>query len=639
MLQKLRDNSGNWLVKVLLVGVAVSMAAWGIGDVIRNYVYNKPVAKVGADSISREELFFELKKAISSIQARTKNKFSMDEIRKLGVEKQVLESIINRSAFRQEIKSLGLSISDNSLKNFIHGAPLFQDESGKFSRERFNEVLRKSNLGLNEQGFLNYLKENLLQQQLSLSLTYGTKIPEFYKELLSQALFNEKDIAFIKLSPTLVTSINAPTMQELQNFYQQNKESFKMPEKRSLQVAYINPESLTKDIKVDEKTLLSEYKNRLSSDFTIPEKREIVKYTFQTKAEAELFIAAVKDKKDKKKALTTQKGKETQYGFVSRQDMIDTGAEMAFKLPGHGLTEFIKTAKTYEVYEVQSIEKEIVKPFKDVKSQLEAEFKQKEASTLLIDLKKKIEDLISGGSSLQDIAKELKLQLVNITGLARNEADHKHLEALPASIHNELFETAFKLDKDESSEVIETKQQHAFVIHIKDITPSFVPDFDSVKEKAKSMWIEEKRFQKLYEIAKTMQKEITSFSDLQRIAKEKGLKIEMVNAASRVKSSSNPQILNLVDQSQIGRLMSTTKQKGNIIPAKTPSEGMILAVLKDDKPFNRENQKKELERLNQQLGQMIQQDFEELFVLNAKKHFSVTIDPSVTSQVDPDMGE
>ena len=85
-----------------------------------------------------------------------------------------LQNLINQATISQELRQLGIMVPDEAVRRIVFAMPAFRGASGQFDRATFEAVLR--NNGLNEQRFLELVRDNLAQQQLVDAIAAGAVV-------------------------------------------------------------------------------------------------------------------------------------------------------------------------------------------------------------------------------------------------------------------------------------------------------------------------------------------------------------------------------------------------------------------------------------------------------------------------------
>ncbi len=142
--------------------------------------------------------------------------------------RQARDLLINRALITQECKRLGFVVSDAKVVEVIKKQRQFISE-GKFSRAKFLEELSK--MGLSEMEYKSIQKENLLHRQWTFMLQNAYIVPNSAAKVIASTYSQKRSgrYAVIDRSKMSVPKLNPA---DLEKFYKDNIELFKVPQKR-----------------------------------------------------------------------------------------------------------------------------------------------------------------------------------------------------------------------------------------------------------------------------------------------------------------------------------------------------------------------------------------------------------------------
>ncbi len=133
MLQVLRSSASNFLIRGLMILIILSFAVWGIQGYLFDGATGDAVVKIGDQVISRAEISAAMTRDLRVLQARGLQ-ITRDQARSLGLLDQSLNRLIDARLYTQGGDSLGMAVSDATVRAAIRADPLFGDEEGVFSR-------------------------------------------------------------------------------------------------------------------------------------------------------------------------------------------------------------------------------------------------------------------------------------------------------------------------------------------------------------------------------------------------------------------------------------------------------------------------------------------------------------------------
>jgi len=186
MLNKIRSFSKTIFAKVLLVVMIIPFVFWGMGGSFNSGNSNN-IAKIDNYNISTQDFMDYL---------NTSN-LTSDQVKDGRMLEQMLNDLISRTLLDLEIKNLNIILTEEALVKLIKENKNFIDESGKFSRIKYEKFLITNNI--NAADFEQRLKDRELQKKLFSYIGGATSSPLF----ITNKAFKEKnkkiDIGFINL--------------------------------------------------------------------------------------------------------------------------------------------------------------------------------------------------------------------------------------------------------------------------------------------------------------------------------------------------------------------------------------------------------------------------------------------------------
>ena len=97
MMESMRNAAKSWVAKLLIGLLAVSFGVWGIADVFRNGG-GTTLAHVGSAEISGQEFSQAFNQYLQNLTRQTGQGSTPEEARKLGVDRAVLNDLIQSAA-------------------------------------------------------------------------------------------------------------------------------------------------------------------------------------------------------------------------------------------------------------------------------------------------------------------------------------------------------------------------------------------------------------------------------------------------------------------------------------------------------------------------------------------------------------
>ncbi len=238
MLTSIGKFSKSFFVKLLVGIIILPFVFWGMGDVFRGGNQNV-IASIDSEKVSTQE-FVEYLRRLNLPENQIKNLPKTDLIEK------ILSEYIGKKVMALEIEKLGITITDNALRDIIKNDQLFIKEK-KFSRTEYEKFLLKS--GLTAPQFESNIVEQEKRRQFLSSLSGGILIPE---KLVRQMYNKENQIKTIQyINLDKYHSKNKPSDDRKKELYERNKNVF-FTEFKNIRFAEINPEIISGKKEFDE---------------------------------------------------------------------------------------------------------------------------------------------------------------------------------------------------------------------------------------------------------------------------------------------------------------------------------------------------------------------------------------------------
>jgi peptidyl-prolyl cis-trans isomerase D len=133
------------LIKLLLTVVTVAFVFTG-GYFLSSEDTASYAAKVGEAKIGMQQYQDALMRMEEFYRNVYQGNIPPDMLKKLDLEKKTLDALVDREILKQEAEKQGISISDDELSDAVHENKSFQGDDGRFSKDRYTEVLKANGM-------------------------------------------------------------------------------------------------------------------------------------------------------------------------------------------------------------------------------------------------------------------------------------------------------------------------------------------------------------------------------------------------------------------------------------------------------------------------------------------------------------
>jgi peptidyl-prolyl cis-trans isomerase D len=259
MLQNIRDNSKGIISKILVSLIAFTFVIWGAEALFDFSSDASAPAEVNGEEITIQELL-----QTSELQRRQILASNPDidpvTLDQQAIQAAALQQLIAQKILLQYTQNNDLELSDASVDQMILQSKDFQVD-GTFDRELFESLLR--NFGLTPTTYRQQLKRGNLIGQVQQAVSGSAFTIESDADLVAQLDGQTRNIAVLTLP--LAAEMLKVTMdeQEIDAFYQANKQQFKTPEQVSVSYVALNKSDFYDQVTVSEADLEAAYQDSL----------------------------------------------------------------------------------------------------------------------------------------------------------------------------------------------------------------------------------------------------------------------------------------------------------------------------------------------------------------------------------------
>ncbi|HRE21050.1 MAG TPA: SurA N-terminal domain-containing protein, partial [Rhabdaerophilum sp.] len=445
-------------VLTVIMGVLiVSFAIWGIGDIFRGGV-NRTVASVGSEKISADDFRNAFNLELRRLQQRTRRPVTTEQARAFGLDKNLLNQMIDESALRQKAESLGLAADQATVLKSITEAAEFKT-GGLFDRNKLGDYLQQT--GLSEQGFIKKQGELLLRIQLYQGLAGGLAGSTALGQAIHQYRDEERNLDLVVIPADKVAAPAAPDDATLKAFYVDRKAQFRTVETRKVTMIRLSPADFAKDLTVTEADFKAYYEKQIAAGrFGSPEKRQAQRVLFDNEADAKAAAEKLAGGMTFEALLAEKKlaEKDVDLGLKSAAEIADPAVRAAvFATEAGKISAPIKDPFGFVLIRVSKVEPATRTPFETIRAQIETETRADKLqhdptiSKKMADTFRAIEDQRIAGKSLAEAAKGGNIPVISIAELDRQGQDGNGKKVdVPGGIDavNSVFASDIGLDNE-----------------------------------------------------------------------------------------------------------------------------------------------------------------------------------------------
>lgn len=539
MLDFLRKKKRSWIITILLGLIIVVFIAFYGGSQQPTGVTSH-VAEVNGESISQREFIVHYQRAVERYREMFKGSFTPELLKNLNIKQSLLEEMIEARLVLQEARRLGLSATDEELMNAIAQVPEFH-VNGRFNKERYIQLLRANRLTPAQ--FEEDQRKQLTIQRLLGVLADAAHVTE--AEVRERYRFEQEKInlQFIRFSVSDNLSEVKITDEDVQKFYERNKESLKEPLK--VQVEYIpySFEQFSGPVQLTDKEVEDYYNANRLTKFTTP-KQAKVRYIMvrldpgadakQKEAaldRANRIVAEARGGKNfaelaKKESQDPSAEKGGEIGWLNQGQLPEALDKQIFALAIGEISEPIETPVGFHIVKVEDIKEEKTLSLAEAKPVITRELKLEKGKYEAAKIADRDREKAASGNDLPKLAQESGLSLKTTRLFSEGEV-------LPEiGPTQDFYKNALSLRANEVSSVIEGPNAY-YILKVKERKEAFVPPLDAVRGKIEKGLKESKAYEIAVQKANDLLDQLKAEPNLAKLARDKKLKLEETGLFAR----------------------------------------------------------------------------------------------------------
>ena len=356
MITKLRKAQDSWAAKVVLALTALSfMSLFGVSGYLNSAAENPAVIKVNDNGLSLAEFNQQVDEQIRIARRLFGDNIEVtDEIRN-SIASELVQKNLSEMIVKEIAGAKKIYVSDNLVRNIIFSQPQFRDENGKFNRAAFQNFLSTTNWS--EQKYINMIRNDIVKSFLITNPINNIKVSKTMADLVAKAESQRKIFKYIEIDSAEMKIDREISNEEVEQYYEDFSSEFINPETRDISVIDLTFEDIAKQVEVSEEEV-TEFYNANIENFETPETREVLQILSADKETAQKAADLVKSGADFYETAETvaeQNKEDTEFGFVSKDMLIEDIAEGVFSAHKGDIVGPIESELGWHVIKVKDI--------------------------------------------------------------------------------------------------------------------------------------------------------------------------------------------------------------------------------------------------------------------------------------------
>ena len=539
MLRILRENASSWMLRGILILVAVTFISWGGYSLIRERKQTY-AAKVNGVAIEIRDFSDTYQNVIKQYRDALGPSFSEKMVEELHLREKVLNDLVSRVLVLQEAARLGFDIHDEELRESIESIPSFQ-VNGRFDSRIYERFLRLNRMS--GEDFERMQREGLMLSKLTnLIKLNGGKVSE--EEVLETYLFeNERiNLTFLKVTPEIFKGQTTVNEVEIKDYFQKHQEEFRVPTFLQIQYLIFRPSEFEGRVQVSSDEI-KRYYDLQKERFKIPKKvrvREILikvsaedptnKIEEKTKKAEEILEKAKKTKdfgslaKQYSESNTAPKGGD--MGWIPAGTVDESFEKILFSRKAGELSGVVRGKDGFYIFKIEDAVEEKLKSFEEVKDQILQTLKKEKA---IAEASRRADDAFYSlfrSRDLEGFGREKDLP-IKTTGFFKEGDEIPEIGKNPS-----FYSSAFSLKVGEISPVVSVPPNF-YILKLLDKKDSRIPSLEEVKEEVGRKVIGMKCEAKARQVAEDLLGQIRAGKSMKEVAKDRGVQMDETGLFTR----------------------------------------------------------------------------------------------------------
>ncbi|MCI0353646.1 MAG: peptidyl-prolyl cis-trans isomerase [Acidobacteria bacterium] len=514
---------------------------------------------------------------------------------------QAAEQLVTRKAVLAEARRLGLQVTDDELRAELRSGELGQIlfPEGKFIGQQAYETWVQQRVGMGVAQFEREQKEYLLLRKLSGVITGTAQVTpdDVNQELLRENTRVKMEYAV--LSAETVAKTIQPTETELKAWFEANQKRYEnaIPEKRKARYVVVDPARVGPQVEVTRQDLENFY-NQRREQYRMDESvdvRHILIKTPEAGADGkadEKGVAAARAKaedilqqlrkgakfEDLASKVSEDPGSAESGGLyqgVTRGRMVPEFEQAAFTLEPGKISDLVQTSYGFHILRVDKHQKAGLRTLDEMKDIMEPQVRADKASRALEDLASKLERE-ARSSDLAAAASASGLNVVTTDFFTRTDT-------LPGIGHAPQFMEAVFRAKEKDKPALARLQQGYALFEVLAVQPASTPTFEQIRSRVENEFRNERAATLLAQKTAELSDRARARHNLKLAARELGAEVktsELVSSSSQV-----PDLGSLSGPAAVVLRMKPGEISG---PISVSSGGAVISILERQEPSPQE---------------------------------------------------
>jgi peptidyl-prolyl cis-trans isomerase D len=543
MLDRMRRHK-SWL-KWSLALVVVAFILLYIPDFLRakdpvtGALPNDQIAQVNGRGVSVLEFRTAYQRQVAAYKQAYGANVSEQLLKQLGFEQQVLQQLITEEAMVAEATRLGMTVTDDEVRQRILAMPQFQLNGQFIGEAQYLAMLNSARPPMTPGEFEASLRRQLLVEKLRAVVTDWVAVTDAEADAEYARRSEKVKVQLVHVPSSAFLGQMTATDAEIAAYFDAHKETYRIGERRKVRYVLVDVESLRQGIIVPSREVERYYNSNIEM-FSTPEQVRASHILFKTEGKDEAAVKAAAQKVLQEAqggadfAALAKKYSEDESNaklggdldYFTRGRMVPEFDEAAFGAQPGLLPELVRTSYGYHILKVVDRKAGSTRTFDEVKAQIREQLVGERAQRLADARAEEVAKEIKVPADLDKVAKARGWKVEETGFFAADEP----ILALGAS--PQVSAEIFALKEGDVSRPLRVGRGYAIAAMSGRQDPA-LPKLDDVKERVRTDVLRDKAGRAASEKAASVAASMKSASDFVAAAKKAGFEAKSSELVAR----------------------------------------------------------------------------------------------------------
>ncbi len=493
MLALMKRLTNSVFGKLVVMIIIIGMAFWGV-DSIFNLVrggLGANITQAGSRGFDPSDLDRRVESVLRNMNATSEKPVTKTEALENGLIDQIYGSEAARITALGYGASLGIAPSTDAVLAQTRSIEAFQNPlTGELDATLLRQRLQQLGFTLSE--FEEQIGDDLMIQTMQNAATSAVSAPNILSDLQILYFGEARNVSWFLFDALKGAPPIDPTPEEVRAYYDSHIEQLKQPQRRGIDLLRMSPEDFLGEVEVTDQEIATIYEATKSERFSDPDQRTYAELIFADRdAAREAFglLAGGGDPNNVRRATSNvlKTSRAAEVSDVALRDAMFGAGKQSGAMFGPR-----EVNGQWMVARLISVQPGAVKPIEEVADVIRDELAGERAQLVMSEKMDRLDEVVSAGYDLEQIAKELKLPVMSFAPVDANGVTEAGQQFSLLVEAKDAMAQAFRLGQGELTSRFDT-QNAIFLAATREIVAPSTPAFEELAEEVRTVLIAERR--------------------------------------------------------------------------------------------------------------------------------------------------